>query len=307
VSARAVLGLGANLGSREALLRAAADLLAATPGITLEARSWIWETAPLGPPQPDYLNAALRVDTALDPEALLVAAREVERRLGRERRERWGARTIDVDVLWIDGVTHASLALTVPHPELLRRAFALGPLLEVAPDARDPANGRPLAEALATLGPPAVHARRPFNAGFGTEVLEHTGDQGFVTYARDRADLLAAAAEALGALVVHPGSVAPRQVVAVEAPGPGQAWPDDERMFAWLSEVLYAIDARRFAVRRAVVLADDDHAVRGLLVGEPLDKATHDVKGAIKAMIRHDLEMGPVAEGRWRAQVVVDV
>src|SRR5258708_2014419 len=133
-----VLGLGSNLGSREALLRAAVDLIAAHPEVRIVARSSIRRTDPVGPAQPDFLNAAIRIRTGLAPGALLEHALSVERRLARERTQRWSARTIDLDLLWIADTFLVSACLTVPHPELLARDFALGPLLEVAPDAHDP-------------------------------------------------------------------------------------------------------------------------------------------------------------------------
>jgi 2-amino-4-hydroxy-6-hydroxymethyldihydropteridine diphosphokinase len=104
----------------------------------------VYETAPVGgPPQGDYLNAALRVSFDGDPEALLDALLAIERALGRERRVRWAARTIDLDVLWIEGVALESERLTVPHPRLTERAFAMTPLLDVAPGAIDPRTGAP--------------------------------------------------------------------------------------------------------------------------------------------------------------------
>jgi 2-amino-4-hydroxy-6-hydroxymethyldihydropteridine diphosphokinase len=133
---RAVIGLGGNLGDRLANLRAAVAAIERVPGVQVIARSSVYETAPVGPPQPAYLNAAIAIDTTLSPRALLNALLEVERALGRERRERWGPRTVDLDILTIDGVTVDEPDLTVPHPRLHERQFAIIPLLEVAPDAR---------------------------------------------------------------------------------------------------------------------------------------------------------------------------
>jgi len=107
------------------------------------AGSRVYETAPVGPPQPDYLNAALLVETDLAPEALLDALLAVERELGRERRARWGPRVLDLDVLWIEGIAVDTPRLVVPHPHLRERAFALAPMLELVPDARDPRTGEP--------------------------------------------------------------------------------------------------------------------------------------------------------------------
>lgn len=133
-----VIGLGTNLGDRDATLVAARSALASTEGIALLDASPVYETAPIGPPQPDYLNAALLIATGLAPEGVLARCLAIERGLGRERRERWGARTIDLDLLWADdlegAVRLATPTLTLPHPELEARAFALAPLLDVRPD-----------------------------------------------------------------------------------------------------------------------------------------------------------------------------
>jgi 2-amino-4-hydroxy-6-hydroxymethyldihydropteridine diphosphokinase len=145
---RAVIGLGSNLGDRGAHLRAAIDGLRAVATVLAESR--VHETAPVGgPPQGDYLNAAVLLEYEGTPRALLDALLAIEARLGRVRRERWGPRVIDLDVLWIEGVVVDEPGLTVPHPRLLDRAFALEPLLEVAPDAIDPRTGRRLAERFA--------------------------------------------------------------------------------------------------------------------------------------------------------------
>jgi 2-amino-4-hydroxy-6-hydroxymethyldihydropteridine diphosphokinase len=99
------------------------------------ASSRVWETVPVGgPPQPDYLNAVIRVETDLSARDLLEVGRRVEARLGRVRKERWGARTIDVDVLLFDEEEIQEEDLVVPHPRLSQRAFVLLPLLELVPD-----------------------------------------------------------------------------------------------------------------------------------------------------------------------------
>jgi 2-amino-4-hydroxy-6-hydroxymethyldihydropteridine diphosphokinase len=145
----AVIGLGSNLGDRRATLATAARRLEAFGRIL--ARSALYETEPVGPPQPRYLNAALLFRTELGPEPLLTALLAVEKELGRVRRERWGPRVIDLDILWLEGVVHASPALTVPHPSLRERPFALRPLLDVAPAACDPADGISYVAVLASL------------------------------------------------------------------------------------------------------------------------------------------------------------
>jgi 2-amino-4-hydroxy-6-hydroxymethyldihydropteridine diphosphokinase len=107
----------------------------------VEAVSRVYETAPVGPAQPDFLNAAALVTTDLPPERLLDALLAIEASLGRARRERWGPRVIDLDILWIDGVAFETPRLVVPHPHLHERAFALAPMLELVPAATDPRTG----------------------------------------------------------------------------------------------------------------------------------------------------------------------
>jgi 2-amino-4-hydroxy-6-hydroxymethyldihydropteridine diphosphokinase len=131
----AFLGLGSNLGDRLTNLQAAVDALQVEPGLRVTASSRVWETVPVGgPPQPDYLNAVIRIETDLSARDLLDTGRRVEARLGRVRTERWGARTIDIDVLLFDEEVIEESDLVVPHPRLSQRAFVLLPLLEVTPD-----------------------------------------------------------------------------------------------------------------------------------------------------------------------------
>jgi 2-amino-4-hydroxy-6-hydroxymethyldihydropteridine diphosphokinase len=146
----AVIGLGSNLGDRQAILCDAVQRLGAVGEI--QARSALYESAPVGPPQPNFCNAAVRLLAEMSHEALLDALLEIERALGRVRRERWGPRLIDLDVLWLAGPAFASDRLVVPHAELRNRAFALCPLLDVAPEASDPHDGVRYADVLAELG-----------------------------------------------------------------------------------------------------------------------------------------------------------
>jgi 2-amino-4-hydroxy-6-hydroxymethyldihydropteridine diphosphokinase len=137
---RAIIGFGANLGERLATMRAAARALSRVSRI--EKTSHVYATAPVGgPPQPEYLNAAAFVEYEGTPGDLLDALLAIEADLGRVRREKDGPRTIDLDVLWIEGIALDSARLMVPHPRLHERAFALVPLLELVPDARDPRTG----------------------------------------------------------------------------------------------------------------------------------------------------------------------
>jgi 2-amino-4-hydroxy-6-hydroxymethyldihydropteridine diphosphokinase len=132
----AVLGLGGNIGEPGALMAAALDRLAAHPRIRIDAVSPLYQTPPWGKTdQPAFLNAAARIDTALTARGLLDAVLEVERELGRYRGERWGPRTIDIDVLLYDDEEIDEPGLHIPHARLAERAFALAPLVDVAPEA----------------------------------------------------------------------------------------------------------------------------------------------------------------------------
>jgi 2-amino-4-hydroxy-6-hydroxymethyldihydropteridine diphosphokinase len=147
--ATAYIALGSNLGDRQALLAFAVEALSATPRIEVVAVSRIYETAPVGPaPQGPYLNAVLRVETRLEPRALLEHMLDVERRAGRERPAaeplRWGPRTLDLDLLLYADRCLDEPGLCIPHPRLHERAFVLEPLCELAAALVHPRLGEPL-------------------------------------------------------------------------------------------------------------------------------------------------------------------
>ena len=134
----AYVGLGSNLGDREAMIRAA---IAALPGVV--AVSELRETDPVGvTEQPAFLNGAVALETALSARELLESLLAIERSLGRERRERWGPRTIDLDLLLYGRETVDEPELTVPHPRLHERRFALEPLADLDPELVVPRLGR---------------------------------------------------------------------------------------------------------------------------------------------------------------------
>jgi len=137
-----VIGLGSNLGDRRQTLVSA--IFAIRSFVSSTVVSALYETDAFGPPQPDFLNAAVRGEYPRDPPGLLGRLLELERRHGRERRERWGPRTLDLDILWISGLEVSLPDLTVPHPRLRERRFALAPLLDCAPEATDPRGGEAL-------------------------------------------------------------------------------------------------------------------------------------------------------------------
>jgi 2-amino-4-hydroxy-6-hydroxymethyldihydropteridine diphosphokinase len=133
VPRRAFLGLGSNLGDRWSHLRAAIDHLATVATLRV---SPVYETAPVGGPEDQgaYLNLVVELETDLSPRELLELCRELEAAAGRVRGERWGPRTLDVDVLLIEGESVDEADLVVPHPRMWVRRFVLAPLRDVAPD-----------------------------------------------------------------------------------------------------------------------------------------------------------------------------
>jgi 2-amino-4-hydroxy-6-hydroxymethyldihydropteridine diphosphokinase len=147
------LGLGSNVGDRRANLQRAVELLAQR-GVEALASSSTYDTEPVGDvlDQPDFLNAAIRVETALGPEDLLDACKDVERQLGRDLEGgiRHGPRPIDVDLLLLGDTEYASERLKLPHDQVLARRFVLIPLLELDMDLAVP-SGERLADALAAL------------------------------------------------------------------------------------------------------------------------------------------------------------
>ena len=135
----AILALGANLGDRHAALQGAIDLLADSDGVEVVAVSGVYETDPVGgPDQGDFLNAVILVETDRDPRGLLEACHAAEHAYDRQREVRWGPRTLDVDIEWIDGVELDEPDLQIPHPRMRERSFVMAPLADVAPDVAGP-------------------------------------------------------------------------------------------------------------------------------------------------------------------------
>ncbi len=153
---RVVIGLGSNVGDRRANLDAAVARLRSDRSFHVLRRSPVYETPAMGgPPQGDYLNGAVLLVTSLPGRAILDRALAIERDLGRERsaETRWGPRTIDLDLLWIEGEAIDEEGLEVPHPRLDQRPFAVRPLIDVAPDAVDFRTGQTFASLPAASAP----------------------------------------------------------------------------------------------------------------------------------------------------------
>lgn len=158
---RAVLSLGSNLGNRLETLQGAVDALEDTPGVRVKAVSPVYETEPWGVEpgsQPSYLNAVVVLRTTLPPSSLLERAHAVEEAFDRVRDERWGARTIDVDIVAYADVVSDDPVLTLPHPHAHERAFVLVPWHDVEPEAQLPGRG-PVAQLLAGVAQDDVAPR----------------------------------------------------------------------------------------------------------------------------------------------------
>jgi 2-amino-4-hydroxy-6-hydroxymethyldihydropteridine diphosphokinase len=163
-----LIGLGTNLPfgalAGPALIEAALSAIEAA-GVKIVRRSGFWRSAawpPADPPQPDFVNAAAAVDPgALGPEGLYAVLAEVERSFGRERRRRWAARTLDLDILDFRGLIQAGThGLKLPHPRMSERAFVLAPLAEIAPDWRHPVSGETVGALLARASAGEAHPIR---------------------------------------------------------------------------------------------------------------------------------------------------
>lgn len=154
----AYIGLGSNLDNPLQQLLSAIDEISATEDIERVALSPLYSSHPVGPQdQPDYINAVMRIKTRLSPLALLQKLQFIENRHGRERKERWGARTLDLDILLYGEQLIALPDLSVPHPEMHKRAFVLYPLADIAPaDLPVPGQGV-LIDLLATCAPDGLH------------------------------------------------------------------------------------------------------------------------------------------------------
>lgn len=149
------LGLGANVGEREANIKRAVRDLAQGGAITVLAGAALYETTPVGfRAQGDFLNTVISVATALTPRQLLTACQETERRVGRRKTFRWGPRVIDIDLLCYDDCVIAAPDLVVPHPRLQERRFVLVPLCELAPQLVLPTADKPVCALLADCRDP---------------------------------------------------------------------------------------------------------------------------------------------------------
>ena len=129
---KCAIALGSNLGDSLNILETTITLLSQHPSMDLISHSPWYQTTPVGPPQPNYLNGCAILETSLNPEDLLQTLLGIEQKFGRIRREKWGPRTLDLDLLLYGDLILKSPSLTIPHPLMLERAFVLVPLADIA-------------------------------------------------------------------------------------------------------------------------------------------------------------------------------
>jgi 2-amino-4-hydroxy-6-hydroxymethyldihydropteridine diphosphokinase len=154
---RSAIALGSNMGDSLAILSSAIAYVVATPGIILESKSSWYKTKAVGPPQPDYLNGCILLQVGMVPQLLLKTLLEIENLFGRVRTERWGPRSLDLDLLLYDDLILDTPTLQIPHPRMRERAFVLVPLFEIAPDWIEPVSGYAIKELLKEVDCSDVH------------------------------------------------------------------------------------------------------------------------------------------------------
>lgn len=152
----AFIGLGSNVGDRLSYLRHAVVELVLVDGISFVCSSSVYATEPVGPPQPDFLNAVIEIDCTLSPLELLGACKRIERDVGRVSRGRWSQREVDLDILLLGEQSFSGAELTLPHPLLEDRGFVLVPLSDIAPALVLP-SGTPLLRRVEQVGRDGVH------------------------------------------------------------------------------------------------------------------------------------------------------
>ncbi|NES81339.1 MAG: 2-amino-4-hydroxy-6-hydroxymethyldihydropteridine diphosphokinase [Moorea sp. SIO2B7] len=150
-STLSAIALGSNLGNSHATLEYAIKTLDQIPAIKIKLCSSWYKTAPIGPPQPDYINGCALLEVKLSPQELLETLLRVEQKFGRVRRKRWEARTLDLDLLLFDDLILETPELKIPHPRMIQRAFVLVPLAEIAPDWVEPVSRLTISELVQKL------------------------------------------------------------------------------------------------------------------------------------------------------------
>lgn len=151
------IALGSNLGDSEQTIETALIRLDQLDGMEVVVRSHLYKTAPVGPPQPNYINACAIVHTHFSPEQVLQILLTTEASFGRIRRERWGPRTLDLDLLLYGDLILDTPTLTLPHPRMHERAFVLVPLEEISPDWQHPVRQQSVKKLLEQVDPTGVY------------------------------------------------------------------------------------------------------------------------------------------------------
>lgn len=154
---QSAIALGSNIGDSVATLAAAIEELSAIPGVQLVAISSWYRTKAVGPPQPDYINGCIILQAKLSPQELIETLLATERKFGRVRQQRWGPRSLDLDILLYNDLIIDSPKLQIPHPRMYERAFVLVPLAEIAPDWVDPISGFTMKELVKKVDCSDVH------------------------------------------------------------------------------------------------------------------------------------------------------
>ncbi|MBF2056613.1 MAG: 2-amino-4-hydroxy-6-hydroxymethyldihydropteridine diphosphokinase [Cyanobacterium sp. T60_A2020_053] len=150
------IALGSNLGKSIEILNQAVKIIELTPEINLINCSQWYQTKPVGPPQPDYLNGCVTINTSFSPLELLDFLLNIETKFGRERKEKWGARTLDMDIIFYGNSIINLPQLKIPHPLMRERTFVLIPLAEIAPNWIDPVTNLTVQELLKNILLPVV-------------------------------------------------------------------------------------------------------------------------------------------------------
>lgn len=303
MKALAAIGLGSNRGNRESWLLAAARALEHLPGITPKALSRAYSTTPIGPPQPSYLNAAMLLETTLGPEELMAALLGVEAGLGRRRSEPQGPRTIDLDLLQFEDRLSDLPRVTLPHPRLGERAFALVPLLELWPEATDPRSGKPWRSFLERLGSTGVSPGKPLPLRIERTDHEHRADHRFSVTGRTLEETLEKAALAFIDFMVDRHLVTERERHLIEVHGES---PTD-LLIQLLSEILFHLDGRLLVPKRAGLVTRKGDTLQVALYGEPL-RSEEQVVEHVKAVTYHRASLERNRKNRlWKAMTVVDL
>ncbi|WP_236144598.1 2-amino-4-hydroxy-6-hydroxymethyldihydropteridine diphosphokinase [Nostoc sp. CMAA1605] len=154
---KSAIALGSNIGDSLTNLAAAIAELVTIAGIELIAQSSWYRTKAVGPPQPDYINGCIILQVTMTPQQLIATLLATEQKFGRVRQERWGPRSLDLDILLYDDLIINAPNLQIPHPRMHERAFVLVPLAEIAPDWLEPVSGLTVAELVKKVDCSDVH------------------------------------------------------------------------------------------------------------------------------------------------------